>query len=369
MLTLAARAAMRAAGDVEPNPMVGAVLVREGRIIGIGHHRRFGDLHAEREALRDCASRGESPRGATLYCTLEPCGHHGKQPPCTEAVLEAGIARVVAARADPNPVSGGGAERLRAAGIAIEFDASSAAAVGLGEPFAKRIATGMPYVIAKWAQTIDGRIATRKGDSKWISNIHSRRRVHRLRARVDAIITGVGTVLADDPMLTARGVRRVRRTAKRVILDSLLRTPAESAIVRSAGEVPTIIVCAASALEDGRRLREKNELQAAGVRVLPVADGPEGLHVEQVLAFLAREEGVTNVLVEAGPRLLGSFFEADAVDEALVYMAPMLLADSYARGAAEGREAPRLSDARRFDLARVKRLGGDVELTYRRLTN
>lgn len=369
MLTLAARAAMRAAGDVEPNPMVGAVLVRKGRIIGIGHHRRFGGPHAEREALRDCERRGESPRGATLYCTLEPCDHHGKQPPCTEAVLGAGIARVVAARADPNPISGGGAARLRAAGIQFEIDESSIAAVRLSEPFAKRIGVGMPYVIAKWAQTIDGRIATRKGDSKWISNVHSRRRVHRLRARVDAIITGLGTVIADDPMLTARGVRRVRRTAHRVVLDSRLRTPMASAIVRSAAEAPTIIVCAASALESVLRLRKKNELQAAGVRVLPVADGPEGLHIEQLLGYLAREEGATNVLVEAGPRLLGSFFEADAVDEAVVHVAPILLADSSARGAAEGREAPRLSDARRFELTRVKRLGNDMELTYRRLTN
>ena len=198
MLDLAARLAMRAAGDVEPNPMVGCVIVRPGegdlasRIIGRGHHRFFGEEHAEAEALADCCRRGQSPRGATMYVTLEPCNHQGKQPPCTDAIIAAGIGRVVCARRDPNPAAAGGEGKLRAAGIDCEVNDSSVLATRLADPFAKRVTTGLPWVIAKWAQTIDGWIATRTGESKWISGAPSRNKVHRIRARVDAIITAIG---------------------------------------------------------------------------------------------------------------------------------------------------------------------------------
>ena len=168
-LDLAARLALRAAGDVEPNPMVGAVLVRDGRIIGMGHHRKFGGLHAEREALADCRRRAEAPRGATAYVTLEPCCHHGKQPPCTEALIEAGISRVVAARPDPNPISRGGANALQSVGIPCEFTAASPLATAISDPFVRGIMHGLPWVIAKWAQTADGRLVTRPGEPRWIS--------------------------------------------------------------------------------------------------------------------------------------------------------------------------------------------------------
>src|SRR5690242_3300722 len=189
-------------GWVEPNPLVGAVIVRDGRMVGEGWHRRYGEAHAEVNAL---AEAGDAARGATLYVTLEPCCHHGKTPPCTDAVLRAGVRRVVAAMPDPFPaVAGQGAGRLRAAGVEVEFGPGEAAARRLNAPYLKLLAAGRPYVHVKWAMTLDGKIATRTGDSKWVSNPASRRYVHELRGRVDAVLVGVGTALADDPSLTAR---------------------------------------------------------------------------------------------------------------------------------------------------------------------
>jgi len=352
---------MRAAGDVEPNPMVGCVIVKGGRIIGVGHHRRFGGLHAERDALANCRRRGDDPRGATLYVTLEPCNHHGKTPPCTDAVLEAGIARVVAARADPNPVSAGGAARMRGAGVAVEFTAVSPLATHLSDPFAKVVATGLPWVIAKWAQTIDGKVATRTGDSRWISGESARARVHRLRARIDAILTGIGTVIADDPQLTARGVRRVRRVARRVVVDARLEIPPGSKLVAGAREAPLAIVCG-----DGASPGARAALQRAGAEVVeaPGRDGRIDLGI--ALRLLVERYGATNVLVEAGPSVLGSLFKDDLVDEAIVHVAPMILGDEGARAAVEGVVAGTLADARRFMLWRLGRVGPDVELIYRR---
>jgi diaminohydroxyphosphoribosylaminopyrimidine deaminase/5-amino-6-(5-phosphoribosylamino)uracil reductase len=288
LLDLAARAALRAAGDVEPNPMVGAVIVKGDRIIGIGHHRKFGGLHAEREALADCRRRGEDPRGSTIYVTLEPCCHHGKQPPCTDALIEAGITRVIAARRDPNPVSANGAEVLHRAGIICEFTDASPLATRLSDPFIKRITTGLPWVIAKWAQTIDGRIATRTGESRWISGEVSRRRVHHLRARVDCILTGMGTVIADDPLLTARGIGRVRRVARRVVIDSDLDIPVIAQLVRTAREFPTTVVCsdqAAAATASGPR---REALKAAGVEILPVPLLERGIDLNAALSLSPR---------------------------------------------------------------------------------
>jgi diaminohydroxyphosphoribosylaminopyrimidine deaminase/5-amino-6-(5-phosphoribosylamino)uracil reductase len=370
MLDLAARLAMRGAGHVEPNPMVGAVIVRDGEVIGLGHHRRFGGLHAEREAIADCHRRGNDPRGSTVYVTLEPCRHFGKQPPCTDALIEAGVSHVVYATRDPGSASGGGAEVLQQHGIACERSGDSRLAVGLSDPFVKRIKTGLPWVIAKWAQTIDGRVATRMGQSKWISNERSRRRVHRLRGRVDAVLTGIGTVLADDPMLTARGVR-ARRIAKRVVVDTDLSLSAESALVRTAADIPTIVACDEALLTTpGERAKREaltsRGVQLAGTRPSHAGVGPREIDLRALLSTLGGDHAIASVLVEAGPRLLGSMFEQDLVDEAVVYIAPMLLGDELAKPAAVGRVAEHLSAARRFALWRVKPLGGDVELTYRR---
>jgi len=351
--------------------MVGAVIVREGRVIGLGHHRRFGEAHAEVEAIASAARQGKHVHGATMYVTLEPCNHTGKQPPCVEAILESGIAHVVYAREDPGERSGGGAERLRAEGVLAELCGASDRAVRVSDSFMRcqgsEANAGRPWVIAKWAQTIDGRIATRSGESKWISGEGSRRRVHRLRGQVDAILTGLGTVLADDPTLTARDAR-VRRTATRVVVDAGLDIPLESRLVRSATESSVIIACDESIAKTPLSSDKREALRAAGVTLLGVPEGdrrgtPRGVDLELMLQGLL-SRGISTVLVEAGTGLVGSLIERDLVDELRVYVAPLLLGDELARSAAGGLVVDSLSSGRRFRLCRVKRIGEDVELSY-----
>ena len=367
-LDLAARVAVRAEGRVEPNPLVGCVLVRAGEVIGIGHHRVWGGPHAEREALAAARAAGHDPVGATAYVTLEPCCHHGKQPPCTEALIEAGVARVVYAVDDPGPESGGGAAILQEAGIECVRTDASRDAIALSRPFVHRVRTGLPWVIAKWAQTIDGRIATRTGESQWISGARSRRRVHRRRGMVDVMLTGIGTVLADDPMLTARGVH-ARRSARRVVIDADLETPLDAQLVRTAREVPTAIACAKDLVTAGITEARVEALEAAGVTVVGVPEDrehPGRLRLDMLMRALVERFDAATVMVEAGAGLLGALFEADLVCEAVVYLAPTVIGDERALPAASGRVASRLSDARRFELHRVKRVEDDVELVYRR---
>ncbi len=365
-LSLAGRLALRGQGDVEPNPLVGCVIVRRGVILGMGHHRRFGQAHAEQEALDDCARRGHDAAGATVYCTLEPCACAGRQPACVDALISARVARVVYARSDPTPGKGGGAGRLRGAGITAELSDANPLATGVSAPFIRRATTGLPWVVAKWAQTIDGRVATRSGESQWISGERARARVHRLRARVDAILTGIGTVLGDDPLLTARGVHRRRRHAARVVADTDLDIPIQCQLVRTARDHPTIVSCARE-LASAEIARPKREsLQALGVTVLGVraAEGGRGIDLRELLIAL-RARGCSNVLVEAGPGLVGSLLEADLIDEAVVHVAPLLLGDELARSAAAGRVVESLTAGRALSLWRVKSLGADVELVYR----
>src|SRR6516225_9006543 len=255
--------AERGRGHVEPNPLVGAVVVRDGVNVGEGWHRRYGEAHAEVNAL---SAAGEAARGATLYVTLEPCCHHGKTPPCTDAILRAGVGRVVAAMLDPFPqVAGRGADILRAAGVAFEVGVLEAEARRLNAPYLTLLREGRPYVLAKWAMTLDGKIATRTGDSKWISNKASGCRVHELRGRVDAILVGVGTALADDPQLTARPPGP--RTATRVVLDSRCRLPLMSQLATTARIVPTLVATTAAAPEDAA-----GALAAQGCEVLRLPD-------------------------------------------------------------------------------------------------
>ena len=367
MLRLAGRAAWRAFGDTDPNPMVGAVIARGGEVLAIGHHRRIGSIHAEADAIESARRRGVDIVGATMFVTLEPCAHRGKQPPCVGAIVAAGIGRVVIARRDPNPVAAGGAEELRAAGVEVEV-VEEPSAVLVGEPFCRRVMTGRAFVVAKWAQTVDGRVATRTGESKWISGERARRRVHRLRSCVDAVFTGIGTVLADDPMLTARGVPRLRRAARRVVADTDLDVSETAALVRTAREVPTTVLCeetlaTASITAGKRRALERAGVDVVGVRATPRAGG-RGIDLAHGLAVLGERYGTASVMVEAGPGLLGSFFDAGLVDAALVYVAPMLLGDELARAAAAGRVAPTLSAGLRMQLIRAKRLGDDLELLY-----
>jgi diaminohydroxyphosphoribosylaminopyrimidine deaminase/5-amino-6-(5-phosphoribosylamino)uracil reductase len=327
--------AERGRGHVEPNPLVGAVVVREGRAVGEGWHRRFGEAHAEVNAL---AAAGDLARGATLYLTLEPCCHHGKTPPCTDALLRAGISRVFAAMPDPFPqVSGKGAELLRAAGVPVEFGLGEAEARRLNAPYLKLLNTGRPYVHAKWAMTLDGKIATRTGDSKWISNEASRRRVHALRGRVDAVLVGIGTVLADDPQLTARPPGP--RTPARVVLDSHARMPVTCRLAATAHQPPVLLVVSETA-EDARvqALRER------GCEVLRLP--PEG--GRPALGALLDELGrrrMTNVLVEGGSGVLGSFLDARAIDEVHVFLSPRLAGGAEAKTPVAGVGVARIADA------------------------
>jgi diaminohydroxyphosphoribosylaminopyrimidine deaminase/5-amino-6-(5-phosphoribosylamino)uracil reductase len=327
--------AKRGRGYVEPNPLVGAVVVRDGQLVGEGWHQRYGEAHAEIHAL---TAAGEAARGATLYVTLEPCCHHGKTPPCTDAVLRAGIRRVVAAMSDPFPaVAGKGAELLRQAGVTVEFGIGEGEARRLNAPYLKLLATGRPWVHAKWAMTLDGKIATRSGDSRWISNETSRRRVHELRGRMDAILAGIGTVLADNPQLTARPPGP--RTPARIVLDSQGRIPDAAVVVQTARLAPTII-----AATERMPQTKRAALQAQGCEVLILPDYQGRVSVDALLRELGQRR-FTNILVEGGSGIFGAFFDASAIDEYHVFIAPRLVGGAAATNAVGGIGVQHMSEA------------------------
>jgi diaminohydroxyphosphoribosylaminopyrimidine deaminase/5-amino-6-(5-phosphoribosylamino)uracil reductase len=343
--------AARGRGAVEPNPMVGAVVVRDGAVVGEGWHQKYGGPHAEVFAL-DAA--GEAARGATLYVSLEPCCHHGKTPPCTDAVIRAGVARVVAAMRDPFPrVAGQGEAILRGAGIAVEVGVCEEEARSLNAPYLKLLGNGRPWVIAKWAMTLDGKIATRTGDSKWISNKASRHLVHELRGRVDAIVVGIGTALADDPLLTARPPGS--RVALRVVMDRTARLPLTSQLVRTAREAPTLIVCDERLSPPQRR----EALCQAGCAVLAGECTVGGL-----LDELGRRR-LTNVLVEGGSGVLGAFLDAGEIDEVCAFVAPRLAGGAAAKTPIGGTGAETIGQALTLRDQRVEVIGGDVYVTGR----
>ncbi len=327
--------AERGRGYVEPNPLVGAVIVRDGRVVGEGWHQRFGDAHAEINALK---AAGDAASGATLYVTLEPCCHQGKTSPCTEAVAQAGIRRVVAAMSDPfSAVSGKGFATLQAAGVDVENHCGETQARRLNAPYLKLIQTGRPYVHAKWAMTLDGKIATRSGDSRWISNEEARSWVHSLRGRMDAIIVGVGTALADDPRLTARPAGP--RTATRIVLDGRGRLRSDSVLVRTARETPVIVASTGQLPRD-----RQTELKSLGCEVLDLtADGGK-CSIPELLDELGKRR-MTNVLVEGGGAALGSFFDARSVDEVHVFLAPKIIGGSAALSPVAGLGIDRIAVA------------------------
>jgi len=343
--------AARGRGFVEPNPMVGAVVLdAAGQRAGEGWHQKFGGPHAEVFAL---ASAGERARGGTLVVTLEPCCHHGKTPPCTDAVLRAGVARVVVAMADPFPkVAGGGIAVLRAAGVEVHVGLCEADAVALNAPYLKLLRTGRPWVHLKWAMTLDGKIATRTGDSKWISGEESRRRVHALRGRVDAILVGRGTVVADDPLLTAR--------------PSGARTPAR-VVLSASGDLPERCQLRATAHTVGSEAGGPVIVYTANADKLVgwAADGAdvvaldEGLSLDTVLADLGRRR-FTNVLIEGGAGLLGSAFDERVGDECHVFVAPKVIGGTAALTPLGGRGLPRMADALALDRVTFEPSGADV---------
>ncbi|MCP3951614.1 MAG: bifunctional diaminohydroxyphosphoribosylaminopyrimidine deaminase/5-amino-6-(5-phosphoribosylamino)uracil reductase RibD [Desulfobacterales bacterium] len=308
-------------GFTSPNPMVGAVVAKDGRIVGEGYHPAAGRPHAEVNALDNA---GEEARNATLYVTLEPCNHTGRTPPCTERILRSGVKRVVTAMADPNPrVAGGGNAFLQAQGLAVQSGVCEKEALRLNEAFVKYICTGKPFVTVKCAATLDGRIATRTGDARWVTGSAARLHVHRLRHAVDGILVGINTVKADDPSLTTRlpaDIQPDPRDPVRIILDTHLSISKNAGILRLDSEAVTLIICA-----DIVPARTRAKIEHPGVKVVPVEAGEDGrIHLASLMARLG-SENITSLLIEGGSRVIASAFAAGIVDKAMFFYAPKIL--------------------------------------------
>jgi diaminohydroxyphosphoribosylaminopyrimidine deaminase / 5-amino-6-(5-phosphoribosylamino)uracil reductase len=345
-------------GHTSPNPLVGAVVVRDDEVLGEGYHAAYGSSHAEVAALGACIA---DPLGATLYVTLEPCCHHGRTPPCTDAIVAAGIKRVVVASDDPTEkASGRGLGILRDEGIEVQTvdgEVSRAARL-LNQPFRKQARTGRPLVVFKAAMSLDGKVATQTGDSKWISNERSRQIVHRWRGEVDAVCVGIGTALADDPLLTARA-ESVTRQPTRVVFDSEARLPLDSNLVRTAPEVPLVVVASRAANRSNAEA-----LRAAGAEVVAAAGGTERERVIDGLDKLAGL-GIGSMLLEGGPRLAGSFLDAQEIDELRLFIAPIVVGGRGARAPFDGEGSGLIADAQQAVSLDVERIDEDVLIKAR----
>ncbi len=307
------------AGHTNPNPMVGCVIVKDGDIISEGYHEAYGGFHAERNALLNCAG---DPRGADLYVTLEPCCHTGKTPPCTDIIIEKGIARVFVGSMDPNPlVDGKGIRILKDAGIEVECGILEDECRRLNEVFYHYMTTGRPFVVMKYAMSLDGKIACATGDSKWVTGEEARAHVHGLRSRYMGIMVGIGTVLADDPILTCRAPGGTNPT--RIICDSSLRIPSDSRIVASAKDIPTIVACGHEAYEADRKRDKRSLLEEAGIRILPT-EGGVGVNLVQLADELGAQ-GIDSILLEGGSTLNSSALRAGIVNKVYAYIANKLI--------------------------------------------
>lgn len=347
--------AQKGEGHVEPNPMVGCVIATEDQLISSGFHQAFGDAHAEVNAI---ANAGVIPDNASLYVTLEPCCHTGKTPPCTQAVIESGIKRVVIGSTDPNPtVNGDGIKKLAAAGISVISGCCEDACSQLIAPFKTTMEHQRPWVIAKWAMTLDGKIATRSGSSQWISNQQSREVVHRLRGRVDAIIVGSGTAIADDPLLTARPPGP--RNALRVVVSSRAELPLDSKLVVTAKEVPVLVTAGL-----GTDPNKIDALQEKGIEVLN-CPGDSRADILPLLMMELGKRGCTNVLVEGGAKLLGSLFDAELVDEVNIFVAPKTVGGESAPSPVTGKGLEWMNQAHQWDTT-SESIGNDVLIKGRR---
>lgn len=344
--------AKQGAGHTNPNPMVGAVIVKDGRIIGEGYHKRCGELHAERNAF---AALTQSAEGADIYVTLEPCCHYGRTPPCTEAIIEHKIARVFIGSRDPNPlVSGKGASILREHGIEVYEDICREACDEINPVFFHYITKKRPYVVMKYAMTLDGRIATRSGKSKWITGAKAREHVHQLRSRYAAILCGIGTVLADDPMLNARieGAHQPLR----IVLDSSLRIPLEAQLVQTAGEYKTMVVCA-------KESEKKAALEAQGVEVLRLPDANGRVDLNALLEELGKRQ-IDSVFVEGGGEVHEAFRSAGLADHVCCYIAPKIFGGREAKGPVGGIGIDDPKEALMLCNRKISVLGDDVLLEY-----
>ena len=354
-MEMALRLARRGISSVEPNPAVGAIIRKANQIIGRGWHKNFGGPHAEINALEDCRTLGVRPNGATMYVTLEPCSHQGKTGPCTEAIISAGIAKVFVAMTDPSEhANGKGIEQLRKAGIEVYTGICEAQAKMLNAPFIKFTTTGKCWVTLKWAQSIDGKVAWADGidDRRWISNEQSRRDAHKLRRRAQAILVGINTIIADDPLLTARPNKG--RVATRIVMDSFLRIPPDCRLIASIDEGPVTIFANHKSVKANPYLAE--ELSNKGVELLAYPDtGRSNLHF--LLAELS-ERGISQLLVEGGPTLLTSFLKENLADEIIVYIAPKILGSQSSVGITKS--MAELSEAVGLHNVEIERLGDDV---------
>lgn len=348
--------AQQGEGAVNPNPLVGAVIVRNGDVIAEGWHERYGDLHAERNAFKKADSMGIDCKGATMYVTLEPCCHHGHQPPCTDAIMEHGIARVVVGLTDPNPlVAGKGLQILRNAGIETEVVADETLIQELryqNRVFLKYITTGMPWVTAKWAMTLDGKICTHTGDSRWVSGEESRAEVHVMRRRHKGIMCGIGTVLADDPMLNCRMANDPdARQPIRIVVDRRLRIPADSQLVRTAREIPIVVAYADGA--DEQRIQDLNAM------------GVETWHCNSLGKLMQRcgKERIDSILLEGGGILNEAMMRERLIDEVCAFIAPKITGGSEAKTPVEGMGVERMANSLQLHGVRTRLTGNDIMIS------
>lgn len=343
-------------GHVSPNPMVGCVVVKDGRVIGEGYHEHLGEFHAERNALLRCT---EDPTGADLYVTLEPCCHHGRTPPCTDIIIEKGIQRVFVAALDVNPlVAGKGVQILRNAGIEVEVGLLQEEAIRLNEVFYHFFRTHRPFVAMKYAMTLDGKIACHTGDSQWITGEASRNFVHGLRKKYSAILVGIGTALADDPMLNCRteeGVDPVR-----IVADSNLRLPLNSQLVKTAKDIPTIVATTELTLISDEGLKRAEKLQKLGVEILLC--GTEEVDFDLLLDLLA-DRDIDSLLVEGGGTVNGSFLEADLIDRVYAFLGPKLVGGTNSKSPIEGSGVDSMAEAVELTDLEVERFQDDILIT------
>jgi len=348
-------------GEVSPNPQVGAVIVKGGELLGEGWHQRYGEAHAELNAIAACDP--DDLRGATLYLSLEPCCHQGQQPPCTDAILAAGISRVVVASDDPSDKANGrGLGILRDEGVDVQVATGDLAATARleNQGFRKHARSGKPWVLFKSAMSLDGKVATREGDSQWISDASSREKVHQWRSEVDAVAVGIGTAIADDPQLTVR-LPGSQRQPRRIVFDSEARLPLDSQLVEQAPEVELIVIVSRAAPRSA-----VEALETAGAHVLSVSGENEPLRVSDALAQLgALDRPVTSMLLEGGPHLAGAFFDAGEIDELRLFVAPLVIGGASARDPIEGMGASAIAEATRAVSLTTELVADDVLLSAR----
>jgi diaminohydroxyphosphoribosylaminopyrimidine deaminase/5-amino-6-(5-phosphoribosylamino)uracil reductase len=357
-MQMALKLARRGVGSVEPNPAVGCVIVKQDRVIGKGWHKKFGGTHAEINALSDCKKSGNNPEGAAMYVTLEPCCHHGKTGPCSDQIIKAKLAKVIIAVTDPSThAAGRGIDRLRNAGIDIQTGLCQNQAEILNAPFIKFAKTAKSWVILKWAQSIDSKLAYADStEDRWISNEKSRKDAHKLRRRAQAILVGINTIIADDPLLTPRPAKGKNPT--RIVLDTNLRIPLESNLIATAKKTPVIIVTSTEAVQANPELAEK--INKKGAELLTVPAVKNRCDLNALLEHLSKRS-FQQLLVEGGPQTIASFLKQDLADEIVIYIAPKILV---ARGKADiSEQISELSRSLNLNHVEIRTLGSDVRIS------